>query len=304
MIAGKYTAISVDNACLVTITNVGPELEVEQVPVHPKNDDLGKRPLFKKNKVYIEMDDARNIKDGEKITLMKFGNFNMKKTEEDGKISFQAEFLPEDKDWKSTQKITWLPADDSILPKVNTIEYDHLIDVPKVEENQKLEDHVTKCSRFVTVCYADPAVKELEVNDFIQFERRGNYRLDKKSINADGSVQMDFIFIPDGKSKEMSNIKGKVDVSKFNTGEHEEKKPETAAAPTEGGDKKTDGGEKKKEKGEKKVVDEAVKAAKMKEKAEKLAAQKASGEDKTAGKETVDAQPTQESAKLPEKKAD
>ena len=267
MIAGKYTAISVDNACLINITNLGPELEVESVPVHPKSEDLGKRPLFKLNKVFIELDDAKNIKDGEKITLMKWGNINIKKrTEEAGKVSFDAEFLPEDKDWKSTQKITWLPADMTLLPKVTTIEYDHLIDVPKLEENEKLEDHITKCSKFTTLCYADPAVKELEVNDFVQFERRGNYRVDKKTIGSDGNLQMDFIFIPDGKSKEMSNIKGKVDVAKFTKGEHEEKKQPEKTPDT---DITAEGGEKKKEKGEKRPVDEAVKAAKMKEKAEK-----------------------------------
>jgi len=283
MIAGKYTAISTEKYCVVDITNIGPELEVESVPVHPKNEELGKRPLFKKNRVYIEIDDANNIKEGEKVTLMKWGNFNMKKKTVNGdSVSFEAEFLPDDKDWKSTQKITWLPADESILAKVNIIEYDHLIDVPKIEENEKLEDHVTKCSKFITVCFADPAVKELTVNDFLQFERRGNYRVDKKTINPDGTVTMDLIFIPDGKSKEMSNIKTKVDVTKFTKGERDDDKKVEEKAPAEGAPAD---GEEKKKKGEKKPIDEAVKAAKMKEKAEKLAQAKEGKADAPAKEE-------------------
>lgn len=118
MFAGKYTCVSADKACLVKIANFGSELEVETIPVHPKNEDLGKRLHFKTRQVYIEHDDAENIKEGEKVTLMKFGNVLMKSKTQDpatGAWIFEAEYLPEDKDFKSTQKITWLPVSDLIL---------------------------------------------------------------------------------------------------------------------------------------------------------------------------------------------
>ena len=117
-IAGKYTCVSVDKACLITLTNVDAKLDVESVPVQPKNDDLGKKLHFKTNRIFIEHDDADNIKEEEKITLMKFGNILIKKKVQDlttGAWSMEAEYLPEDKDFKTTQKITWLPADDLVL---------------------------------------------------------------------------------------------------------------------------------------------------------------------------------------------
>jgi hypothetical protein len=42
---------------------------------------------------------------------MKWGNFTVtKKTEKDQGIELEAEYLPEDKDFKSTKKLCWLDA--------------------------------------------------------------------------------------------------------------------------------------------------------------------------------------------------
>lgn len=266
-IAGKFTAVSVEKTCLINIPNFTKGIEIVEIPVHPKSEDLGKRPLFKKNQVYIDFDDAENIKEGEKITLMKWGNIMIKsKTlREDGSYVFEAEELPTDEDYKSTQKITWLAADDQLLAKVNIVEYDHLIDVPKIEENEKMEDHVTKQSKIITQVWADPAVKQLPLGAYIQFERRAYCRVDKKYVDKDGKLSMDLIFMPDGKSKGMSNIKTKVDAAKFTKGTLEVKET------------KVQEGQETKPKVEKKI-DEAVKAQKMKEKADKLAKEKAEKE--------------------------
>lgn len=122
-------------------------------------------------------------------------------------------------------------------------------------------------------------MKELPVGTFLQFERRCFAKIDKKYIDQkDGSLVVELIFIPDGKSKTMSNIKSKVDPSKIAKG-GDEKKAEPAKEIDE---KPVDGAEEKKPKGEKKVVDEAVKAQKMKEKAEKLAAEKKAKEEAAA----------------------
>lgn len=115
--AGKYTAVSTEKCSIINITNVPEETEVKIIPTHPKNADLGSRQLYKKNKLYIEFDDSETISEGDRVTFMKFGIFKiLKKTQvSDGSWAFDAEFLPEDIDWKSTQKITWLPADETIL---------------------------------------------------------------------------------------------------------------------------------------------------------------------------------------------
>lgn len=155
------------------------------------------------------------------------------------------------------------------------VEYDHLIDCPKIEEDQKLEDHIVKNSKIVTDIWIDLPVKDLPVGTFVQFERRCHARLDKKYFDKDGQLVMDFIFIPDGKSKGMSNIKNKVDAAQFSKGSKDTapQAPQTDPAAPE-----------KKPKAEKKV-DEAIKAQKMKEKAEKLAQEKAAKEGATQDKQ-------------------
>ena len=42
---------------------------------------MGYRPLFKSNKLYIDYDDAKDLKEEEKVTLMKWGNVLIKKVE-------------------------------------------------------------------------------------------------------------------------------------------------------------------------------------------------------------------------------
>lgn len=54
-------------------------------------------------------------------------------------IHLTATLLPEDKDFKSTKKVTWL-SNKSPLVKVDLVELDHLLKVKKVEENMEFED--------------------------------------------------------------------------------------------------------------------------------------------------------------------
>lgn len=156
-----------------------------------------------------------------------------------------------------------------------------------------MEDHIVKDSRLSTEIWVDISVKELPVGSFVQFERRCYARLDKKFFDEQGKLQMHFIFVPDGKSKGMSNIKNKVDAAKFAKGDKNlnEKEATKEAAKEVAKDGQT---QEKKPKAEKKI-DEAVKAQKMKEKAEKLAQEKAA---KEAGaqekKEDKPAEPSQD----------
>ena len=57
--------------------------------------------------------------------------------------------LPEDKDFKTTNKYTWL-AKDTPSVEVDLLEYDHLIKVKTIEEDQKFEDYYNQNSKFVT----------------------------------------------------------------------------------------------------------------------------------------------------------
>jgi len=57
---------------------------------------------------------------------------------------------------------------------------------------------VNKNSRHETLAYADPIVRNLNEDDFFQFERRGNYRVDKIRLLPNNDRVAEVIFIPDG----------------------------------------------------------------------------------------------------------
>lgn len=77
-----------------------------------------------------------------------------------------AEYLPEDKDFKKTKKITWL-ANNTNLLVANLYEFDQLIKTPKVEENDKFEDLVNVNSVFVNQIYVDSHVRTLVKGIFL-----------------------------------------------------------------------------------------------------------------------------------------
>lgn len=74
----RYTCIKSEKICKLTIKN-GPESVVyttcEINPTKEAHPDFkGLRPVARSKNVYIDFDDATNIKKGEKITLVKWGN--------------------------------------------------------------------------------------------------------------------------------------------------------------------------------------------------------------------------------------
>lgn len=127
--------------------------------------------MWRSNNILIEYDDAENLlQAGEKVTLMNWGNFRIltKEKQPDGSYSMTGEYLPEDLDFKTTKKVTWL-ADDTNLLVANLVEYDHLIKTKKVEENVNFDDIVNVNSRFVTRAYVDSGVRLFNKDSFLQF---------------------------------------------------------------------------------------------------------------------------------------
>jgi glutamyl-tRNA synthetase len=68
---------------------------------------------------------------------MKWGNVIITKKEMDGDkvVALYGKVDPDDKDFKKTKKITWVCADDETTVEVTLVEYDHLINKKKIEEN-------------------------------------------------------------------------------------------------------------------------------------------------------------------------
>jgi glutamyl-tRNA synthetase len=124
----RYNAIVKSSACHMVIEN-GPETTtIESHPYHAKNPQLGQKPVIYSKNLYIEKDDAESIAEGEKVTLMKWGNATVSKKVVDGdKITLHATIDPADKDFKKTKKISWIANDPSSNVEVTLNELDHLI---------------------------------------------------------------------------------------------------------------------------------------------------------------------------------
>lgn len=200
-ICPRYSAVKIEKASRIVIENGPKEPEVVTVPMNKLNLALGERPLWKSNNVLVDFIDADTLlKVGEKVTLMNWGNvlIKTKDVQPDGSYLMQGEFLPEDKDFKKTAKITWL-ADGTNLLVAELVEYDHLIKEKKVEEDVEFEDIVNVNSRFSAPYYVDSNIRTLNAGQFIQFERKGYYKIDTVTKEGD-DFKYSFIYTPDGKA--------------------------------------------------------------------------------------------------------
>jgi len=171
----------------------------KDIPRHKKNDSLGQKKTIFDATIYIEKDDASSFAKGEKVTLMDWGNVEVKSLASDStELAFK--LLPMDSDFKNTKKITWLASTSSRpLVECQLHDYDYLITKKKLEEDDKFEDFLTPQTEFVTDAVADANVAaDVKPGDQIQFERKGYFILDR--IDESSGVRH-FILIPDGSAK-------------------------------------------------------------------------------------------------------
>lgn len=159
----RYSAISKATASKLIVEN-GPEpLEARSAPLHQKNEAAGTKSVIYARDLYIEKDDASEIKEGDKVTLMKWGNVTIhkKETNDDGNFTLYGKVDEADKDFKKTRKLTWIAAVPEHTVELVLVELDHLINKAKVEENDEVKDLVNKNSRIEYLAYAESSVKQL-----------------------------------------------------------------------------------------------------------------------------------------------
>ena len=123
----------------------------------------------------IEKEDAETLELGQKVTLMNWGNIKItKKIAKAGKLlELEATYDEADKDWKGTVKLTWICNDPNTTVELKMIEFDHLINKEKVEEEDKVENCVNDPSKFEYNFIAEGCVRNLNKGDHFQFERKG-----------------------------------------------------------------------------------------------------------------------------------
>ncbi len=212
-VAPRYSGVGKDTGCVVEIANAPAEPVEATVPRHPKNPGLGTRKMWKYKRILIEKEDAEMIKPGEKVTLFKWGNCVVtdKKITE-GKAMLTATIREEDKDFKGTKKVTWVPWRDDLVIECKIVEFGNLLGKKKVADGDDLSKILNKESRCETTLYGEALMKGLKQGDVIQIERRGYFYVDRPY--REGKEMLTLHYIPEGRMRSMSVIKPKLDVRK------------------------------------------------------------------------------------------
>lgn len=178
-VAPRYTAIVKDTAAKLILENMPEEVEAKSVPLHPKNDAIGSKALIFGRYVWIEVSDADDINEGEKIALRNYGKVLINKKEVvDGVVTVYGHFDHEDKDFKKAKVITWIAADDATTIEVELVEYGPLIRKKKIEENDDVTGLVNPNSKVQYTALAEGSMRHLQHGQVIQLERRGFFYVD------------------------------------------------------------------------------------------------------------------------------
>lgn len=174
---------------------------IKTVPAHPKNPDVGTKDIVGLNRVLIDLADAREIVEGEEVTLMSWGNAIIDSIEKNtqGAVVRLVGRLNLDGDFKTTKKkLHWLPDLKSDLVPVELRYFDYLITKPKIEDNDVVEDLINPQSAWNVHGYGAKEIGKLNKGDRIQIERKGYFIVD---VPASQGKEVVLINIPDGKSK-------------------------------------------------------------------------------------------------------
>ncbi|CAK6442203.1 unnamed protein product [Pipistrellus nathusii] len=226
-VAPRYIALLKKEVIPVHVPDA-PE-EMKQVAKHPKNPDVGLKPVWYSPRVFIEGADAETFSEGEMVTFINWGNINITKIHKnaDGKIvSLDAKLNLENKDYKKTTKITWLAETAHALPiPAVCVTYEHLITKPVLGKDEDFKQYVNKNSKHEELMLGDPCLKDLKKGDIIQLQRRGFFICDQPyepvSPHSCREAPCVLIYIPDGHTKEMptsgSKEKTKVETVKNET---------------------------------------------------------------------------------------
>ena len=175
----------------------------------PKDATAGKRIVRIGTDVLVEKSDVEGIQVGEDIVLMRWGLVKVTKVDGD---SIEGEYVDTESGSEqlknAKRKLTWL-ADCEENVAVKLYEFDNLISKASLEEGEDYKDFINENNKAVSEAIGDSGLKRLKENDVIQLERRGFFRVDKAWAAGKGN-EIELITIPDGKSKAMSTITGKL----------------------------------------------------------------------------------------------
>ncbi|CAK40405.1 probable glutamate--tRNA ligase, cytoplasmic [Aspergillus awamori] len=197
-VAPRHTALMKKDLVKAVIKGA-PAPYTEDKPKHNKNPEVGQKKVTFSGSVLFDQEDAKTFKQDEEITLMAWGNAIVRKIEKDsaGVVQSLELDLHLEGDFKKTEKkVTWLSADQELVP-VELVDFDYLLNKDSLQEDDALEDVLNKNTEFREDAVADCNVAELREGDIIQFERKGYFRCDRPYAPGKPAVLFN---IPTGKT--------------------------------------------------------------------------------------------------------
>ena len=84
------------------------------------------------------------------------------------------------------------------------MEFDFLVTKAKLEEGDNFKNFLTPVTRAEMKALGDHEMRNLQVGDILQLERRGYFRVDQIYLSEDKPLVL--FMIPDGKAKAMSTL--------------------------------------------------------------------------------------------------
>jgi glutamyl-tRNA synthetase len=166
---------------------------------------MGSRALRIGQDVILETVDVEGIQVGEDIVLLRWGV--VKITKKNSETDFEAEHISNGDFKAAKRKLSWMTTTGS-NPVVELTEFDHLVTKEKLEDDDNFEDYVNPNTFATTQIIGDAGLKTLQQDEIIQLERRGYYRVDRPYMGEGKPLVL--YMIPDGKSKTMSGLTGKL----------------------------------------------------------------------------------------------
>lgn len=195
-IAPRHVALETDEMAKMTVEGAPEEIRV--LPKHKKEPSVGVKNVVFSKEVMLEGEDAAALAVDQIVTLMELGNVKITSVEDGGK-KVTGTFLPEDKNFKKTTKLTWL-ADMPDLVPLKAVTYSDLLTKDKLDEVDDFESHVNKNSVSSVMLSGDINLRALQKGDIIQLERRGYFICDSVYLRDDNTARpLTLIEIPDGR---------------------------------------------------------------------------------------------------------
>eukprot|EP00768_Dysnectes_brevis_P005765 gnl/Dysnectes_brevis/429_a472_3377.p1 GENE.gnl/Dysnectes_brevis/429_a472_3377~~gnl/Dysnectes_brevis/429_a472_3377.p1 ORF type:complete len:697 (+),score=327.93 gnl/Dysnectes_brevis/429_a472_3377:31-2121(+) len=188
-IARRFNAVS---KSAVTVRLDGVEgVEERELPFHKKNPDLGMKRIVYGPRVIIEASDLAPLAVGSRVTLMNWGVFKVTAVGEEPVF----EYLEGDTDFMGTAKLTWVAADQSLVP-LKLVYFGHLITEAKMLPGTNPLDLFNPESKKEFTARGSAAMQSVKPGDIIQIERKGFYYCD--AVEGDALV---LHYVPEGKKK-------------------------------------------------------------------------------------------------------